>query len=101
MTGGRRSPLPRGARAPRPVHRGMTRSSRTRSTSPSARRVSAAAPSVAATTVWPSATSDLGAASPGQTFRLVNDANSPFGDIAAPPEEDEAPLHDLMQLTVT
>jgi FtsP/CotA-like multicopper oxidase with cupredoxin domain len=44
---------------------------------------------------------DLRAATPGDTFRLTNDANSPFGTIAAPPEEDEAPLHDLMQLTVT
>jgi len=44
---------------------------------------------------------DLRGAQPGASFRLENDANSPFGSIAAPPEEDEAPLHDLMQVTVT
>jgi len=44
---------------------------------------------------------DLRAASPGATYRLTNDANSPFGGLAAPPDEDEAPLSDLMQFTVT
>jgi spore coat protein A, manganese oxidase len=44
---------------------------------------------------------DLRAAAPGATYRLTNAANSPFSDPMAPPEEDEAPLHQLMQLTVT
>src|SRR4051812_1155829 len=44
---------------------------------------------------------DLRAASPGATYQFANTANSPFGDPVAPPEEDEAPLHQLMQLTVT
>ena len=44
---------------------------------------------------------DLRAAIPGATYRLLNTANSPFSDPTAPREEDEAPLHELMQLTVT
>src|SRR3954451_23568193 len=44
---------------------------------------------------------DLRAASPGATYQFANTANSPFGDPVAPPEEDEAPLHDIMQFTVT
>ncbi|HET6652299.1 MAG TPA: multicopper oxidase domain-containing protein [Nocardioides sp.] len=44
---------------------------------------------------------DLRKATPGRRFVLRNDANSPFGTLDAPPDEDEAPLHDLMQLTVT
>jgi spore coat protein A, manganese oxidase len=44
---------------------------------------------------------DLRAASPGATYQLTNTANSPFSDPMAPPEEDEAPLHQLMQFTVT
>lgn len=44
---------------------------------------------------------DLRAVAPGTRFVLSNDANSPFSSLLAPPAEDEAPLHDLMQLTVT
>jgi FtsP/CotA-like multicopper oxidase with cupredoxin domain len=44
---------------------------------------------------------DLRGASPGARYQLTNTANAPFGDPVAPPEEDEAPLHQLMQLTVT
>jgi FtsP/CotA-like multicopper oxidase with cupredoxin domain len=44
---------------------------------------------------------DLRAVAPGTRFVLSNDANSPFSSLQAPPEEDEAPLHDLMRLTVT
>jgi spore coat protein A len=44
---------------------------------------------------------DLRAATPGATYQLTNDANAPFSDPLAPPEEDQAPLHQLMQFTVT
>ena len=44
---------------------------------------------------------DLRTATPGSTYRVMNTANSPFSDPMAPPEEDEAPLHELMQFTVT
>ncbi len=44
---------------------------------------------------------DLRKATPGTRFVLRNDANSPFGSLDAPADEDEAPLADLMQLTVT
>ncbi len=44
---------------------------------------------------------DLRAATPGATYQLTNTANSPFGDPTAPADEDEAPLNQLMRLTVT
>jgi spore coat protein A len=44
---------------------------------------------------------DLRSATPGFKFRLTNDANSPYSSPSAPPGDDEAPLHDLMQFTVT
>jgi FtsP/CotA-like multicopper oxidase with cupredoxin domain len=44
---------------------------------------------------------DLRSAPVGATYQVQNTANSPFSDPMAPPEEDEAPLHQLMQFTVT
>ncbi|HEU5455412.1 MAG TPA: multicopper oxidase domain-containing protein, partial [Nocardioides sp.] len=44
---------------------------------------------------------DLRGAAPGTKYVLHNDANSPFGGLDASPDDDEAPLPDLMQLTVT
>ena len=44
---------------------------------------------------------DLRNASPGATYQVTNSANSPFSDPFAPREEDEAPLSNLMQFTVT
>jgi FtsP/CotA-like multicopper oxidase with cupredoxin domain len=44
---------------------------------------------------------DLRGVAPGTRFVLRNDANSPFSSLEAPPDEDEAPLTDLMRLTVT
>jgi spore coat protein A, manganese oxidase len=37
----------------------------------------------------------------GTKLRLVNDANAPFSGLSAPPDEDEAPLDNVMQFTVT
>jgi FtsP/CotA-like multicopper oxidase with cupredoxin domain len=44
---------------------------------------------------------DLRGATPGATYQVQNSANSPFSSPMAPTEEDEAPLHQLMQFTVT
>ena len=44
---------------------------------------------------------DLRTAAPGSRFRLVNDANAPYSSATAPAGDDQAPLHDLMQFTVT
>jgi spore coat protein A, manganese oxidase len=44
---------------------------------------------------------DFRSAAPGTTVRLTNDAVAPFSTPTAPPEDDEAPLKDLMQFTVT
>ena len=44
---------------------------------------------------------DFRSAAPGSTFRLTNDANAPFSSLTAPPADNQAPLSDLMQFTVT
>jgi FtsP/CotA-like multicopper oxidase with cupredoxin domain len=44
---------------------------------------------------------DFRSAAPGTRFQLTNDAVAPFSTPSAPPEEDEAPLKNLMQFTVT
>jgi len=44
---------------------------------------------------------DFRSAAAGTTFRLTNDAVAPFSTPTAPPEDDEAPLKDLMQFSVT